>query len=122
MKIEFWIITFIAIVFTLATLTAFVFARTEAANKQVLTDITQIAQALKIYYDENGGYPAGQGIPEGINLYLDQWPVPSLNGNCSAVPSYYYTPKFSENDFSIPFCLSKKTENFSSGMHTLTSK
>ncbi len=108
----------------LAVILALSAARTAAANQNRLADVSRIYEALHIFYDQNGYYPQGSPIPNGIGDYLDHWPTPPTPaGICSKTQDEYnYVQKSLGSDYEVTFCLSAKTEGLGSGMHTLSSQ
>ena len=122
-RIKIIILTAIISLGVLAVILALSSARHSAANQNRLADITQIHEALKFFYDQNGYYPYGSPLPEGIGDYLDHWPIPPTPaGICSSISdTYAYSQKSSGNNYSLTFCLSAKTSGLAAGMHTLSS-
>jgi hypothetical protein len=89
---------------------AFTNAKAEASDKQISSNVTVIYEALKVYYDVNGYYPAAaNGMPKGIEAYLDFYPKGS---DCP----YNYERKASGADYELSFCLGK------SGQRLMTSQ
>jgi len=105
-------------------LLAFNSAAKASSNQQRLVDVRQIQLALKDYFRENGLYPYGNGVPNGIATYLEHWPTPPKpNGVCPATPNAYsYNQKYAGDDYVVSFCLGIKTAGLKAGMHLLTSK
>ena len=102
------------VILAFTTILAFASAKTEALNKQVMADVAQISQALKIYHSENGFYPYGNGVPEGISNYLSRWPTPPANKKCK-ISNYNYSQTHSGDDFQMTFC-------FLASVQTITAK
>jgi len=123
-RIKIIILTAIISLGVLAVISALSSARHAAANQNRLADITQIHEALKIFYDQNGYYPYGSPVPEGFGDYLDHWPTPpGPAGACSRVADIYaYSQKSLGSDYNVTFCLSAKTSGLSAGMHALSLK
>lgn len=105
---------------------AFLAGRNAAKDKQRLTDVAVMAQALAIFSKENGFYPYGSNlaVPTGIENYVDHWPVsPEADGTCSPVQNAYtYSQKSSGADFTLSFCLGQSVGSLSAGSHVLTAK
>ncbi len=105
-------------------------ARQKSRDAKRLADVRQIATALELYFDTNGGYPttasyfaasgtAGAMVPG----YLGQLPTfPSPVDSCSATSaSYAYTMGSTNASYAIVFCLGAPTGGISPlGTHTLT--
>lgn len=108
----------------LAVLFALNSARFAAANENRVADVVQIQEALRVFHDQNGYYPYGNGTPEGIQEYLDHWPVPgSPAGSCSKVNDvYFYTQKSGGSDYNLNFCLSAKASGLGAGVHIVNSQ
>lgn len=108
----------------LAVILAFGSARSSAANQNRLSDVAQIHEALKVFYDQNGYYPYGSPVPERIADYLDHWPTPpGPAGICSTInDTYAYSQKSLGSDYAVTFCLSAKIQGLATGIHTLSSK
>ena len=119
MRSELWILILIIVLISFACLFAFLSARTQAFDQKVLVDVAQIAQALKIYHDENNFYPSGSGRPAGINGYLSFWPAPE---NKCGLASYAYSQKSSGDDYNLSFCLNTNIQGLISGIHRLSAK
>jgi type II secretory pathway pseudopilin PulG len=112
----------IAGLLSLAVLFGFVSGKTQASNQKVLTDVTQISSALKIYFQENGYYPYDPNSPTGLENYLSFWPKPANDGSCSKYTDYYYSQKLSGDDYNLVFCLSGNSNGYLAGVHTVSMK
>jgi type II secretory pathway pseudopilin PulG len=113
------IVLFLIVIIIVTTVgIAYGSAKSQAQDKQRLSDASKIAEALKLYFDINGFYPTSvDGLPKGIEAYLDFYPTPpNPNGVCTSVQTYSYERKDSGTDYILHFCLGE------SGMHTVTSK
>lgn len=123
-SIKLLIVSFLVFAGLLAVLLAFFSARTQAANNNRVADVNQIQAALKIYFDENGFYPAGNGTPTRFEEYLDFWPTPPKPaGSCGqGTDTYNYTQRSLGSDYSLTFCLSSSSSGLRSGNYTLTSR
>ncbi|HEX9503791.1 MAG TPA: hypothetical protein VF974_05755 [Patescibacteria group bacterium] len=117
------LILIIAIV-VLVLLFAYVNARISANDQKRLADIGQIQAALKVYFDENGFYPASnKGLPKDIETYLNFWPTaPSKNGKCSDEKNTYTYVLRPGMDYWVSFCLGRDYNNLSAGTHRASSK
>jgi len=99
-----------------------------------LNDSRQLQQALQLYYNDHGGYPAGKiGVPQGlIPNYISAWPVAPtpLDGTCTDYfNGYWYKNKgaaFAKNgvtlypSFTLTFCLGQATGGYDAGIGMIT--
>jgi Tfp pilus assembly protein PilE len=125
--VEFMILCAIIFILALVTLAAWGSAKKEARDAKRMTDISQINEALKIFNNENGFFPAqdSSSKPQGIESYLSFWPEAPLpsDGICSkAQNSYYYGQVEAGSDFQLSFCLGQSTKGLAAGFHTINSK
>ena len=118
------ILIFIIAILALALLFAYVNARVSANDQKRVADIEQIQAALKVYFDENGFYPASSnGMPKDIETYLSFWPTaPSANGNCTNADNTYTYALRPSMDYWLSFCLGGKYKDLSAGLHKASSK
>ena len=144
------VIAIIALLSSVA-LIAFISARQKSRDAKRLSDMTQMSNAMELYFATNKGYPSGPfGIPTplvsgGVANKLPSVPQPA-DGDCAAIsyPSppvpgtvygaeYYYFPSGTVYlapdgvtqvypDYGYYFCLGNQTGNFSPGQHILTPK
>jgi len=123
-RIQFVILMVIIVLGSLTILLAYFSAAGLARDRQRLTDIGQIDQALQIFLNENGFYPYGTSVqvPVGMDNYLDRWPsAPASDGSCSMLQNeYLYSQKSNGTDFTLSFCLGQETNGIVAGSHTLT--
>jgi len=117
------IILILILILAASTVTfAFVNAASQALDQQVLLDVTVIREALRLDFEENGFYPnSSNGIPNGIETYLNFYPTAVLKGSCQD-SAYTYTQKLSGTDYNLNFCLGHDYNNFRAGNHTANSK
>ncbi len=94
-------------------------AQVEARDRHRLADVQKIYDALKIFHEENGYYPYGNGTgePTGLSDYLDSWPVSPSSGKCPN--TYIYNQKSQSNSYELSFCLDRGAEGFGPGLHTV---
>lgn len=99
-----------------------------------LSDARQLSQALQLYYNDHGGYPAGvMGVPQGLMPnYITTWPaiVTPIDGTCASYfNSYWYKNAgsgFTKNgiklypSFAFTFCLGQATGGYDAGIGMLT--
>jgi hypothetical protein len=98
------VIIIVAAIFT--GVLAFANAKKSAADKQTAADISKITEALKIYQEVNGFYPAGtSGMPaEMVGSYLDFYPTPKTN-QCNGSSQYKYEQLRGGEDYALNiFC------------------
>ena len=103
-------------------------ARQKSRDAKRLADVRQIASALELYYDTNGGYPStasffGSGAGTISPTYLGQLPTfPSpVDGCTTGTASYAYTMGASNASYQVLFCLAAPTGGITpAGTHTLT--
>ena len=104
-------------------------ARQKSRDAKRLADVRQIASALELYYDTNGGYPttasyyATTGTGTVSPTYLGQLPTfPSPVDGCTAgTASYAYTMGTTNASYRVLFCLAAPTGGITpAGTHTLT--
>jgi len=149
--IELLVVIAIIALLTSIALIAFMSARQKSRDAKRISDMTQMNNALELYFANNKGYPsAPSGIPTalvtgGIANSLPSAPQPA-DGVCPTVvypqpplPStvygtdYYYLPSGTSYlgpdgitqvypDYGYYFCLGNQTGNFAPGMHVLTPK
>ncbi|MBX4187293.1 MAG: hypothetical protein KW802_03510 [Candidatus Doudnabacteria bacterium] len=118
------ILVLIILVILAALFFAYVNAQAIAHDRRRLQDVEQIQAALKIYYDENGFYPASSnGMPKDIETYLSFWPVPPKpEGNCTKEDNQYAYTLRPGNDYWLTFCLAGSVGNLPAGEHQASSK
>lgn len=102
-----------------------------------LSDIRQLAGALELYYDDNGGYPAGNGTPQGlVPAYVGEIPTaPPASGRCTDYyNNYWYVAQGQRYngttvdgeqvavypDFVYTFCLGSDTGGYKAGVLQLS--
>ena len=124
-KVKLLILLGIVIPALLIILLAFFIGRYQSYDKRKLLDLNQIAQALSVYYQENGFYPyADHGKPKGLDNYLEYWPTPPpRSGVCSKDQNTYsYSQKAAGEDYQVSFCLGYTQGSLLAGLHILTPK
>ncbi len=98
-------------------------ARQKSRDAKRLADVRQIASALELYFDTNGGYPttASGGLGALVPNYLGQLPTfPGPSDGCTTA-SYAYTAGTSSSSYHLLFCLSAPTGGITpAGTHTLS--
>jgi len=114
-------------------------ARQKARDAKRLADVRQIATALELYYNDQGGYPVNatpvvldaEGLSStngwsttlaGTTYMQATAPAPTPNdAPCSvAENSYTYTAATNVN-YSLAFCLGGNTGGLTAGVHTASS-
>jgi len=92
-------------------------ARAKSRDARRLADVRQIMTALELYYNDNGGYPAGSppsGGSPAFSTYLATWPTNPTPGGST----YTYTQGVGGSTYDLTFTLEGATGGFSSGIHT----
>jgi type II secretory pathway pseudopilin PulG len=116
------ILTLIVVIAGTTITLAFVNAKSQAKDKSVFLDIAVIQEALHLYNEENGFYPSqANGLPRGIETYINFYPKPALNGKCQET-SYAYSQKLSGTEYALTFCLGHSYNNYAAGDHAASSK
>lgn len=124
----------IAIIGLLSTLSILALntARARARDTKRITDVRQIQQALEMYYNEFGSYPAtavhGASIGTGTNIYLKAIPTPPTpvdgTGDCAASqPDYTYAGTVvagTVGTYTLKYCLGAAVNNVPLGLQTAT--
>ncbi len=118
------VLVVIAIIGVLATFSAIALnsSRIKARDAQRVAYINQMNTALELFYLKNNYYPtyitAGQVLSSNGNKYLDPIPSnpsPRTDGNCPN-QDFTYTAGSNNVSYSLSFCLSQATGNFSKGL------
>lgn len=102
-------------------------ARQKSRDAKRLADVRQVASALELYYDTNGGYPptamfGTTGATPLAPTFLGAIPVAPLpaDGSCNTTNnSYTYTSTLATS-YSLTFCLGAATGGISAGAKTMT--
>ncbi|MBX4191545.1 MAG: hypothetical protein KW804_01970 [Candidatus Doudnabacteria bacterium] len=117
------ILILIIVILVLTVSFAYLSAKTSANDQKSLANVEQIQKALKLYYDENGFYPASNnGVPKDIETYLSFWPTPSPSGRCSKNYNEYSYTLRPGADYWVMFCLGGDNGDLKSGIHRASSK
>ena len=106
-------------------------ARQKSRDAKRLADVRQIASALELYYDTNGGYPTSAnftttgGASSLAPTFLGSIPTnptPATDGTCTnSTGAYTYTGgAFPATSYSLTFCLGAATGGITAGAHTLS--
>jgi prepilin-type N-terminal cleavage/methylation domain-containing protein len=142
--IELLVVVAIISLLTSVAMLAYQSARQKSRNTKRLADMTQMANALEIYFSYNKGYPSDTAEMKdaGVIMTIPQAPQPP-DGTCitdtdlkgKPVTSYSYYPsgtsyvlningtnKTLYPDYYLSFCLGDITGNFNPGVHYVTPK
>jgi prepilin-type N-terminal cleavage/methylation domain-containing protein len=119
-------------------------ARQKSRDAERLSDMTQMVNAMELYFSYNKGYPAANtGVPTGtdVSQYIKTIPSAPMppDGDCPnlsnpavagvSANTYYYYPtgtsyvlngKTLYPDYHYYFCLGRKTGNFDPGIRYIT--
>ena len=109
-------------------------ARAKARDAKRISDMTTMASALELFFNDNNSYPTLTGSLSGATYpvtltpnYIGQIPVAPTPSDCagnSAGNNYVYTAQgISGNtaaSYTYAFCLGATTGGYSGGAHTLT--
>jgi prepilin-type N-terminal cleavage/methylation domain-containing protein len=135
------VVAIIALLSSIA-LIALVSARQKSRDAKRLGDMTQMMNALEIYYTYNKGYPGAiAGEPDALKptfvATIPKAPSPP-DGDCDTTANpfgvnantYYYVPSGTSYigvggatvypDYQYYFCLGNKTGNFANGLRYVT--
>jgi prepilin-type N-terminal cleavage/methylation domain-containing protein len=140
--IELLVVVAIISLLTSIALLAYQNARQKSRDAKRLSDMTQLANAMEIYFSYYKGFPSSTMDMKdaGVILTIPHAPTPQdgdcpvltdINGNSFMDYSYYPSPTGSQYvingktlypDYNLSFCLGGQTGNFPAGPHYLTSK
>ncbi len=96
-------------------------ARSKSRDAKRVADAKLIANAMELYYNDNGSYPA-----QTTNLvpsYLGTWPKypsPSGDGSCGSSLVYQFTGTPTATAYALTFCLGALTGGYGAGQHTVS--
>ncbi len=110
----------VSIVIFLVVVLSYRSGAAQARDQRRLSDVKQIAGALKLFYDYNLKYPPSvENQPKDITKYLEFWPqAPNADGDCSREQNVYtYRQTDNGDSYVLGFCLGKSSSGFSAGYH-----
>lgn len=110
-------------------------ARGKSRDAKRFADVSQLASAFELYYNDYGGYPAAgsNGQPQNLTpTYIEAWPTAPtpLDGTCTNYyNTYWYTPigaPYIKNgvtvypSYKLTFCLGALTGSYQAGIGELS--
>lgn len=115
--------TISSIILLLAAIMGIGSGRSQARDQHRLTDISQITQALKAFYDANAYYPAtADGKPASFTNYLESWPKAPTppDGICTKENNQYvYEQTNGGASYILSFCLGQNIKGYAPGYYRL---
>lgn len=102
----------------IVSLSAYVSANAKVRDRQRVSEVLQLQQALKSYYQQNLDYPnSNNGFPLDFDQYI-KWPNPPspADGLCSEEQNRYHYTKLNSTDYTIAFCLGDSAEGYRAGI------
>ncbi|HYE22325.1 MAG TPA: hypothetical protein VD998_01905 [Verrucomicrobiae bacterium] len=97
-------------------------ANAKARDVRRISDIKQITDALKLYYDYNQRYPETvENQPKDITKYMQYWPqAPNADGGCTKENNQYkYQQTEGGQSYVLSFCLGKGANGYAAGYYQI---